>query len=251
MSENQTPSTDSALFGGGTDAPKPKPIGLMDQIAGIFTEPIETFKKLHDAPAWGGALVLLILVSLVVAGVWGFRVDVDAMLRPGFEANPKMTSEQMDQAITFMQKFFPYFAILQTLIFIPIVTFFMALIYWVIGRSTAEGDRPSYIHALSATVVPALVTLPHSLLILVMAFLRPVGGLTPEKLAPSSVGFYVNVANPKLHALLFALDPFTIGGFVLGFLAFRHTMRMKTGGAIACTVLAVLLTLGFRILGAK
>ena len=61
----------------------------------------------------------------------------------------------------------------------------------------------------------------------------------------------MNAANPKLHALLYALDPFTIGSFVLGFLAFRHTMRLKTGGALACTALAVLLTLGFRILGAK
>jgi len=230
---------------------KPPALGLMDQFIGIFTEPVETFKKLNIAPSWVWALVVLILVNLVVVGVWGFKVDVDAMLRPGFEANPKMTQEQMDQTISFMEKFFPYIVILQTLILIPVAVFFMALIYWLIGKAASEGEPPSYIHALSATVVPSLVMLPHSFLILVMAFLRPVGGLSPEKLTPSSVGFFVAAANPKVHALLYILDPFTIGSFVLGFLAFRHTMRMKTGGALACTALAVLITLGFRILGAK
>jgi len=251
-------SESDSLYGSSEnpEAPTPTPVpapglGLLDQFIGIFTEPVETFKKLNTAPAWIWALVLIILVNLVVVGIWGFKVDVDAMLRPGFEANPKMTQEQMDQVISFMEKFFPYIVILQTLIIIPIAVFCMSLIYWLIGRSTAEDERPSYVHALSATVVPGLVMLPHSLLILAMAFLRPVGGLTPEKLTPSSVGFFVNAANPKVHALLYALDPFTLGGFVLGFLAFRHTMRMKTGGAIACTVLAVLITVGFRILGAK
>ncbi len=229
----------------------PKPIGLMDQFIGVFTEPVETFKKLQAAPSWVPALVVLILTSLVVAAVWGFKVDVDAMLRPGFEANPKMTPEMIDQTVTFMGKFFPYIAIIQTLIIIPVAVFLLALIYWLIGKAASEGGKPSYVQALSATVVPSLVMVPHSFLILVMAFIRPVGGLTPEKLTPSSVGFFVTAANPKLHALLYALDPFTLGSLVLGFLAFRHTMRMKTGGAIACTALAILFTLGFRILGAK
>jgi len=245
-------SESESLFGS-NEKPEAKPpaMGLMDQFVGLFTEPIETFKKLQTSPAWVGALVVLIFTSLVVAGVWGFKVDVDAMLRPGFEANPKMTQEQMDQVISFMEKFFPYIAIVQTLFIIPIAVFFMALINWLIGKAAADSEPPSYVHALTATVVPSLVMVPHSLLILVMTFLRPVGGLTPEKLTPSSVGFFVNVANPKLHALLFALDPFTIGSLVLGFLAFRHTMRLKTSGAIACTALAMLFTLGFRILGAK
>ncbi len=245
-------SESESLYGSSEKPGTPAPaLGLMDQFVGLFTEPVETFKKLNVAPSWIWALVVLILVNLVVVGVWGFKVDVDAMLRPGFEANPKMTQEQMDQAISFMEKFFPYIVIIQTLILIPVAIFFMALIYWLIGKAASEGEPLSYIHALSATVVPSLVMLPHSFLILVMAFLRPVGGLTPEKLAPSSIGFFVNVANPKLHALLYALDPFTIGSLVLGFLAFRHTMRLKTGGALACTTLAVLITLGFRILGAK
>ncbi|MBL0311176.1 MAG: YIP1 family protein [Holophagaceae bacterium] len=245
-------SESESLYGTPEKPAAPPPsLGLMDQFIGVFTEPVVTFKKLQAAPSWVGALVVLILTSLLVAGVWGFKVDVDAMLRPGFEANPKMTQEQMDQAISFMGRFFPYIAIVQTLIIIPIAVFFMALIYWLVGKAASEGEPPSYTHALSATVVPSLVMVPHSFLILVMAFLRPVGGLTPEKLAPSSAGFFVNAANPKVHALLYALDPFTIGSLVLGFLALRHTMRMKTGGALACTMLAVLFTLGFRVLGAK
>ncbi len=245
-------SEPEALFGANQNSPATSPsLSLMDQFIGIFTEPVATFKKLNAAPSWIGALTVIILVSLVVAGVWGFKVDVEAMLRPGFDANPNITQTQIDQTISFMEKFFPYIAIVQTLIIIPVIVFFLALIYWLIGKGTAEAEPPSYAHALSATAVPGLVMLPHSLLTIVMAFLRPVGGLTPEKLPPSSVGFFVNAANPKLHALLFALDPFTIGSFVLSFLAFRYTMRLKTGGAVACTALVVLITIGFRILGAK
>ncbi len=225
--------------------------GLMEQFVGVFTEPGQLFTKLNETPAWGWALGASILSALVVAVVWGLKVDVDAMLRPILEANPQISSDQIDKIIEIQGRFMLPIAVLQTLIIVPIACAFMALIYWLIGKGTAEEGKPSYLQAFTVAAVPSLVMVPHSLLTTLMCFLKPVGGSTPEKLAPTSLGYYLAVANPKLQALLFSLDVFTIGYFFVLYIAARRTMRLKPLGAGLCTAVVVLFMVGFKVAFAK
>jgi len=92
---------------------------------------------------------------------------------------------------------------------------------------------------------------PHTLLTALMCFLKPVGGSTPEKLAPTSLGYYFSVGNPKLSALLFGLDLFTIGYFFVLYIAARKTMNLKPLGAGLCTAVVVLFMVGFKVAFAK
>ena len=55
----------------------------------------------------------------------------------------------------------------------------------------------------------------------------------------------------QMGPLLNALDLFNIASFVMIFLAARHTMRLKTSGAVACAVLGILLTVGLQVIFAK
>lgn len=250
MSENLSSTSDSAPYGG-EDGPKIKPIGLMDQIIGVFTEPAETFKKLNAAPSWAWALGALMVVSFVVTIIWGLKVDVDAMLRPIMEANPKVSADQIDTIIDIQKKFIIPFGLLGVLFGIPLISLLVAFFYWLIGKGTAEGNPPSFVQALSSTLVPGLALLPQSLMIGAMCLLRPVGGLTPEKLSPSSLGFYLHPESPKLYALFCQLDLFIIFNYVLIYLGARHLMKLKPAGAMACTALSVAFALVFRVLFAK
>ncbi|MBL0212015.1 MAG: YIP1 family protein [Holophagaceae bacterium] len=233
-------------------APPPAPaLGLMDQIIGVFTEPVETFKKLSAAPSWAWALGAVMVVSIIVTVIWGLKVDADAMLRPIMEANPKIPAEQIDTIIDFQKKFMIPFGLLGVLFGVPIVVAFMAFIYWLIGKGMAEDQKPSYVQALSLATVPSLAMLPQTLLISVMCLIRPVGGLTPDKLSPSSVGFYLHPENPKLYALFCQIDPFIIFQYVLIFLGARYLLKLKPAGAVVCTLVALLLGVAFRVLMAK
>jgi hypothetical protein len=120
-----------------------------------------------------------------------------------------------------------------------------------VAKGASEGEKPSYLQALSAATVPTLVRLPVMLLIALICLVKPIGGLTPEKIAPTSLGYFLHVENVKLHALLYGVELFYIADVVLTFLALRKIMRMKTGGAILCVVVAVLVAIGGRALGAR
>jgi hypothetical protein len=243
------PST--SLYGDQPQAPRPQAPGLMDQIVGIFTNPVELFQRLNRAPSWGWAMGTIIVAALILTLIWGLKVDVDEMLRPALEKNPQVASSQVDMIIGFYKKFIVPLSLLSTIFFTAVFTFLTALFYWLVGKATAENEPPTYRHALSAVAVPSLVRLPSMLLGGLICLVGSIGGLTPEKIAPTSVGYFVRVESVKVHALLYSLDLFFIAEAVLLFLAARYTMRLKTSGAAGCVLITLVLGIGLRVLGAK
>jgi hypothetical protein len=241
----------TSLYGDQPETPKPQAPGLLDQIVGVFTSPVELFQRLNRAPSWGWALGLLVVGSLIITITWGLKVDVDEMLRPILERNPQIQSSQIDMIIEMQKKFILPFGLLASLFGIPIITALVALFYWLVGKGLHEGEAPSYPQALSAAVVPSLVKLPHILLLIVICLVRPIGGLTPDKIAPTSLGYFLHVEGVKLQALLYSLDLFDLAAVGLSYLALRHLVRMKTAGALLCVLLPLAFSIGMRVLGAK
>ena len=248
MSDQPNPS----LYGE-TPAPvdQPKAPGLLDQVVGVFTEPVALFQRLNKAPSWAWAAGATAFMAILVTVVWGLKVDMDAMLRPILEANPKIDGAQIDTIISMQKKFVIPFGILGSLFGVPVVVAIIAFIYWLVGKGTAEGEPPSYLHAMSAAAVPGLVMLPHSLAVLAMCFAREVGGATPDKLAPTSLAYFVHPENPKLFALLNFVDPFVIASWAMTWLATRHLLGLKPSGATVCTVLVAGAGIAMRVMGAR
>lgn len=244
------PEPENGLFGKEPE-PAPRAPGLMEQFAGVFTEPGALFTKLRATPSWGWALGAGMVAAIVMVVLWGLKVDVDAMLRPILERNPQISSDQIDKVIEIQGRFILPFGIIQTLFGVPIICAVMALIYWLIGKGTAEAEKPSYLQAFSVATVPGLIMVPHSLVTGLMCLLKPVGGLTPDKLSPTSVGYYVAVQNPKLAALLYSFDPFVLGYFFVLYIAARKGMGLKPLGAGLCTGVVVLFMVGFKVIFAK
>lgn len=235
------------LFHEGAPQAKPKAPSLMEQIEGVFTAPKALFERLAKAPSWVPALILTVVIGLAVAIAWGLKVDVDAMLRPIMEANPKLSPDQVDQIIQMQSKFILPFGILGVLFGIPIVSIIAGLINWGLGRAfTEEGaTAPTFLQGLSSAIVPMLVRVPDSLIVLAMCLLKSVGGHKPEQVTPLSLGYYIHAASPKVQALLYQLNPFIIANFVLGYLAMRHIVKAKPlGAAISVGIWVALVMLG-------
>ncbi|GLH73784.1 hypothetical protein GETHLI_22860 [Geothrix limicola] len=241
----------TSLYGEQPETPRPPAPGLMDQIVGVFTDPVALFKKLNQAPSWAWALGLLIVGGLIITVIWGLKVDVDEMLRPILERNPQVQASQIDMIIEMQKKFILPFGILGVLFGIPAVTALVALFYWLIGKAMPEEAAPSYLQAFSAAVVPSLVKLPHMILLIVICLMRPIGGLTPDKIAPTSLGYFIHVESLKLQAAFYSLDLFSIAEVVLAYFALRHLVRMKSAGALIGALVPFALGILMRTLGAK
>jgi hypothetical protein len=81
--------------------------------------------------------------------------------------------------------------------------------------------------------------------------MRPIGGLTPDRIAPTSLGYFLHPESLRLQAFFFSVELFRLAEAALAFLALRHLVRMKTAGALICALLPLLLGLGFSLLRAS
>ena len=207
---------------------------LMEQVLGIYTEPVQLFRRLQAAPVWLGATVVSFVVGLVMTVIWAMKVDVDALVRPILESNPQLSADQVDKMISFQAKIILPGSIFGVVVGVSLGLLLGGLIYWAIGKGTAEAQPPTFRQAVSVAAVSGLALVPHNLLVTVMCFLKPVAGLGPEKIPPSSLGYFLAVESPKLHSLLYRLDLFTLFSLVLLYLGARHALRLKTAGAAAC-----------------
>ena len=241
----------ASLYGNQPQATPPQAPGILDQIIGVFTGPVELFQRLNKAPSWAWALGVITVGALILTVIWGLKVDVDEMLRPILERNPQVQASQIDMIIGMQKKFILPFGILGALFGPAAVMALVGLFYWLVGKYLPEAEAPSYPQALSAAIVPGLVKLPQMLLLIIICLLRPIGGLTPDKIAPTSVGYFLQVESLRLHAFLYSLDLFYLAEALLTYFALRHLVRMKTMGALLCVLLPMALGIGFRILGAK
>jgi hypothetical protein len=232
-------------------APKAQPAApsLMDQIAGVFTAPKALFTRLADTPRWGAVFAVTLVCGLIMVGVWASHVDVDAMQRPALEAKSQLSAEQIDAAIAMSSRFVVPVSLVSYVIRSFVGVLFLAFLFWAVGSIIEdETVKPSYRSALTAATLPNLVLVPYMLLITAVCLIRDIGGSVPEKLAPSSVAFYLRPENPKLYALLSQVDLFNAVYFVMMYLAIRYTMRLTAAGAAVATAFAGVLIVGMKMM---
>jgi len=230
-----------------------KPLGLMELISGVFSEPADTFKRLSKRPQWLGAMLLIAVFSTVFVIVWAANVDAVEFLTAQIEkTNPQLTSQQLDMAIGMGVKFFYISYVAVGLIGTLFFLFFFGLLYWAVGLMSREDTqwRPTYQHGLVVAAVPGLATVPWMILGTVMAFLNPVGTLRHDQIVPSSLEYWIQSENPKLSALYSSIDIFLLFQYVLIFIAAKYAMRAKTWGAALCVALTLLAVM-IRVLFAK
>jgi hypothetical protein len=59
-----------SLYGDQPESPKPKAPGLLDQIVGVFTSPVDLFQRLNKAPSWAWALGVATVAAVIVTVIW-------------------------------------------------------------------------------------------------------------------------------------------------------------------------------------
>lgn len=215
--------------------PEPEPPqgpapGLLDQVAGIFTEPAELFGKLNQAPRWGLAFLLVSAADMAMTYIWGRRVDAEGVFGPILERNPRIPSEKIPDIAAIQAKF----AFVNVPIVYIIGALVAALVFWLIAKGFREGDRVTYRQALSASVTPWLVSLPKTLLLTIICATKNFGAAMPDVLSPTSVAFYVEPASNRMHHLLAAVDLFTFASIGMTWLAGRRLLRLNPVGAALC-----------------
>jgi len=220
---------------------------LVEQIMNVFFGPTELFDKLQQNPTWVASTIFLFAISIVVAMIWAFRVDVDLLIRPGLEASGSVPAYSIDKIVNLNARVIYFSAPFTSCIRMGFSILMPAWIFQLLSDPGQNGELPTFKHALSASALPNLVLLPRQLLTMVMMLIRPVGGATLDQIWPTSLGYYLHMENSNLNRVLFHVDPFFIGGYLVTFLALRRILRMKAPSAIFATLLCAAATVLFEV----
>lgn len=216
---------------------------LVARSIGLFTQPALELKE-SSRDSWQWALLVQMAISLVLVIVWSNKVDWQALMENAMQTNSKITPDMIDAIVTFQEKWGATFAILGVLLGTPIITFMTAALFWGIGRvSFITAEAPTYSQALVVTTYSGFALSPQALLALLFCLFKPIGGLSPENLSPTTMSFWVTPENIQLKTLLMYLDPFVIFSIVLVFLGSIHVMGTSKKGAWVATLMPILFIL--------
>lgn len=227
-SSNSLYGAESALRPG----PKPASPGLLDQILGIFTSPVELFENMRPAPKWMGALLLMAAIALTLSLVWALRADFEVLIRETLERQGKPIPDGLETVAAFQQKIALFGSIGAIVLGVPLITAATGGVLRLIAERATEGELPSFQQCIAADVIPSLVKLPQALLLLAAVSFREIGGTTPDKLIPTSLAFWIHPENIKVAALLTWVDPFALAYGVMYAFSLRYMLRFKWGAAI-------------------
>jgi len=231
------------------DPPRARPPGLLEQLLGVFTDPVPLFRRLAAAPSWGPALAAIMGTALAMVAAWSSRVDPDALLRPVLARDPRMGPEAVEVLVQVQGRLLGGFAALGVLAGVPALVLAQAWLLWLVARGA--GPAPAFARALSAVAVSGLAAIPKHLLVGVLCLALPVGGRDPDQLAPLSPGAWLGPGHGRWQALLDGFDLFAAAGLALLYLAARHTLGLRPPRALLGTALAAALGAGLLALGGR
>ena len=155
------------------------PIG---RITGVFFSPKATFEDIVRKPDWILPVVLLTVLSLCVSFAINQRINWREFMSQQIEKNPStanMPADQKEQRIEGGAKFSPPFTYAIGLLGPIIATLVVALVMWG-GYNLLGGANTNFGTSMGITSHAFLTGLVSSPLLILILYLKPVGGVDLE-----------------------------------------------------------------------
>lgn len=223
-----------------------RPLGLWQRIVGVLVSPAETFKQIVASPRPAGVLLIVALVVGISASLPQFsEKGQQAVIKMQSDAAARRGTPWDDQTTRRMEQFAPYFgylSIANVLIFMPVMSLFIAGLFWgvfnvVLGGTAAFKQVLAIItHSHVITAIGFLVALPF-------LFQDPTNFSGPFTLSALAPGVE---ETSRIARFLRNVSVFSLWWTVVASIGLAVLYRRSLGG-ILVTVLAV--TLGFAYLG--
>lgn len=219
------------------------PLSFTEKLTNIFASPGELFDNVRDTPPTSSNWLIPLIIFIVVAIVMGqvvmhnpslldqIKAQIQQTMDKKFQEaiqQGQMSPQQADQAREMAEKYSDPSSLLSTIIQMvaiaivsPITLFFVALVYWLLGKYTMKADAPYmkivevvgltlFIGALQAivTVITKIVTDNYNATPSLM--LAVLGQFSPEN---------------KLHIALSKVDLFEIWSLIVTSIGLSRLFR--------------------------
>ncbi len=197
--------------------PAERPPSLWEDLLEIFYAPTAVFTRRRETPAFGLALVVLVVImaglTLAFRGIMEpiFDVEWNRNMALAAAKNPQLTPERVAAAKQMTQKFLVP-GIVGTWFVLPLLA---GLVYWVIGKVLESKAEIGQIMMVSTyAFFPRAI---EAILGAVQLLVLPEDAITSRYSISLGVGRFLDPSNSLLLALLGRVDVFTLWvTFLLG-----------------------------------
>jgi len=226
-------------------------------LAGLYSEPSQTFRDLARRPSFVVPLVLAILVNVIFTFVWLKKADAVELSRNQMQEAgvfDRIPVEQHEAVVQRQAHLLPVVAWLGPLVFGPVLFFGLAAAWLFVFRFFYEAET-TFVQSLAVVwwsfLAVALVTTPITLLVM---SLRGEWSVDPRSVVEANLGALVDKqAVPKpLHALLDSLDLFSAWTLFLLSAGYAATAKRPLAsaafGVVGLWAVYVLLKMGLALI---
>lgn len=184
---------------------------LWEDLLEIFYAPRAVFERRRDTPAFGLALVVLVVLAVLLTLAFKsvtepiMSADIMRGMATSAKQNPQMTPEVMAKARDFSLKFIPVIVGFMTLV-MPLL---LGLVTWLVGKAVdSKAQLGQTMMVATYAMFPRLL---ESILIAVQALLLPEESLTGRYSVTLGVGRFLNPDTQMvLLSVLGRVDVFTL-----------------------------------------
>jgi hypothetical protein len=224
----------------GVSASVPPPVvaapGFFSTLAGVYTDPIETFQKIAARPVFLAPLLAIMLVNSAFTFVWLRKSDHVEVVRAQVTESgilDRIPPDQQEGALQRQAKILPLFAWLGPLVFLPIMIAALAGLFLFTYRFFYAADttfRQSL--AVMTWSLCAFYLLATAMLFLVLT-LRGEWSVDPRMVVQAHVGALVDktTMSRPLYEFLDSIDLFSAWTIFLLSAGYAATARRSVGSA--------------------
>jgi hypothetical protein len=222
------------------------------RIFGVLFSPKATFESIVRTPSWWLPMVLVVLLSLVVVGIFDKRGGWPYYLQKQMATNSRfqqLTPQQQQQQMAMAMKYTPYFVYGEVVVAVPLVIVIVAAILLGLFNGL-QGTQIKFTTALSIVSyawVPGIIT---GILGIVVMCLKDPATVDLQNIVVANVSAFISPDSARWKIMLLSsVDIFTFWEMFLMAIGFgvAAPRKLSTGKAFASIFVVWLIWVAVKV----
>lgn len=201
----------------------PESVNSFGRVFGVLFSPKETFQSIARKPTWLLPMVIVILISVIAVGIFGYRGGWRPYLEKQLANNSRfqqLSAEQQEQSMELQMKLVPRFVYFEVAVVVAL--FLVVLAALLLGVFNGlMGAKLNFKTSLGIVTHASMTGIVSGALAILIVSIKDPASVDIQNIVASNVGAFLSSDSPKwLASLCGSLDIFSFWQMILLALGF-------------------------------
>jgi len=201
----------------------PEHVNSFGRVFGVLFSPKETFQSIARKPTWLLPMVIVLLISIIAVGIFGYRGGWRPYLEKQLANNSRfqqLSAEQQERSMELQLKLVPRFVYIEVAVVVVIFLVVIAAILLGVFNGLM-GAKLSFKTSMGIVTHASMTGLVSGALAILIVSLKDPASIDIQNIVASNVGAFLSSDSPKwLVSLCGSIDIFSFWQMILLALGF-------------------------------